>query len=630
MKNQVRKKKIPLFLRQLIKATGFWKSNALILGEFKYFPKIILLAVLFTLLAAVFEGAGIGAILAILTSLIDADAPPLRTGVEWFDIWVLAADSSAQTRLFRVSALLILMTAIRAIFTYFAFVYVGIGKLKLGYQLRLRIFEQLQRLPLSYFSKVRSGGLLNSMTNEIQQIMQAFNLFNVMLIQGSLLLVYLASMFLMSWQLSLLSIVLFGLLSYGVAYLLRNVRQASSERSTASSRHVSIFLEFINGVRTVHAFAAHRFERKRFDKSNQDLFEASTKTVSIMSLAGPLVEGVASTVIIVMIVLAVIVLVPAGKLQLASLLTFLFVLFRVMPLVKILNASAAGIKNFHGSFEKISQVLRVDDKPYIQNGYLEFPGLEQAIVFNSVDFGYEPSSLVLRNINLTIEKGKTTALVGSSGAGKSTLADLIPRFYDPTRGQVLIDGTDLRKFNINSYRRKLSVVSQDTFIFNDTIRNNIAYALEDVPEEEILQATRLSNSLEFIQKLPEGFDTVLGDRGVRLSGGQRQRIAIARSLLRHPEILILDEATSALDSVSEQLIQDSIEKLSVGRTVVVIAHRLSTIVKADKVVVLEKGKIVEQGTYQELLNRKGQLWEYHNMQFGANTSTERALKSLEL
>ncbi len=630
MENRAQKRRVPLLLRRSIKATSFWKDNALILREFKYFPKIIFLAVLFTLLAAVFEGFGIGAILTFLQSLTDTDAAPIQTGIQWIDVRVLAVNASTQARLTRISVLLILMTLTRSVFTYLAFKYVGIGKFRLGYQLRLRIFEQLQRLPLSYFAKVRSGELLNSMTNEIQQIMLAFSLFNTILIQGSLLLVYLSSMFLMSWQLSLLSVVLFGLLSYGVLYLLRNVRKASLARSAASGRYVSISLEFINGVRTVKAFAAQQFERGRFDRSNQDFFDTSVNTVSLMALAGPLVEGIASTIIIIMVILAVTLLVPAGKLQLASLLTFLFILFRILPLIKSLNSSMAGIRNFHGSFEKISQILRTDDKPYLKNGYLKFSGLKHSIVFDSMDFGYESSTLVLKDINLTIEKGKTTALVGSSGAGKSTLADLIPRFYDPTRGRILLDGTDLREFNINSFRQRLSVVSQDTFIFNDTIRNNIAYALRNVDEEDLLQAARLSNSLEFIQKMPEGFETVLGDRGVRLSGGQRQRIAIARALLRDPEILILDEATSALDSVSEQLIQDSLEQLSVGRTVIAIAHRLSTIVKADKVVVLEKGEVVEQGTYQALLDQKGQLWEYHNMQFGSNSSSNETLSQLRV
>ncbi|GAC1478487.1 MAG: hypothetical protein NVS2B14_19610 [Chamaesiphon sp.] len=207
-----------------------------------------------------------------------------------------------------------------------------------------------------------------------------------------------------------------------------------------------------------------------------------------------------------------------------------------------------------------------------------------------------------------------TALVGSSGSGKTTLVDLINRFYDPTKGEILLDGVNLPQFEINSLRRRLAVVSQDTFIFNTSVRNNIAYGTEGATEVAIQEVARLANALEFIQEMPEGFETQLGDRGVRLSGGQRQRIAIARALLRDPEILILDEATSALDSVSERLIQESLEKLSVGRTVIAIAHRLSTIMRADKVVVLEQGRIVEQGKYQELLEQRGKLWKYHQLQ----------------
>jgi subfamily B ATP-binding cassette protein MsbA len=227
---------------------------------------------------------------------------------------------------------------------------------------------------------------------------------------------------------------------------------------------------------------------------------------------------------------------------------------------------------------------------------------------------------VLHDITLTIEKGKMTALVGASGAGKTTVADLIPRFYDPTEGYIYVNEIDVRQFEINSLRRKIAVVSQDTFIFNTSVWNNIAYGTPEATEAKIREAARLANAEEFILEMPEGFDTQLGDRGVRLSGGQRQRLAIARALLRNPEILILDEATSALDSVSERLIQDSLEKLAVGRTVIAIAHRLSTIAKADKVVVLEQGRIVEQGQYQELLEQKGKLWQYHKMQYQMTAS----------
>ena len=311
-----------------------------------------------------------------------------------------------------------------------------------------------------------------------------------------------------------------------------------------------------------------------------------------------------------------------GKsLPVASLLTFFFVLFRLVPTLQDVNGTRVVLSGLQGAAVNVKELLRTDNKDYFPNGHLEFSGLKRAINLVSVDFGYEPQNLVLHDISLTIERGKMTALVGGSGAGKSTLADLIPRFYDPTRGTILIDGVDLKTYDIKSLRQKLAVVSQDTFIFNANVRDNIAYALEGVSEAEILEAARQAYALEFIQQLPEGFDTQLGDRGVRLSGGQRQRLAIARALLRDPEILILDEATSALDSVSERLIQESLEKLYMGRTVVAIAHRLSTITRADRVVVLEQGRIVEQGKYQELIEQRGRLWKYHQMQHESGTSS---------
>ncbi len=322
----------------------------------------------------------------------------------------------------------------------------------------------------------------------------------------------------------------------------------------------------------------------------------------------------ATIILIIILIVAFTNLIPNGQMQPASLLTFLFVLMRVMPIRRQIDGARVRLNSFQGSLGNVKELLRTDDKPYFKDGKVQFSALKRGIEFISVDFGYDPNEPVLHNITLTIKQGQTTALVGGSGAGKSTLADLIPRFYEPTQGKILIDGVDLQNFKINSLRRKVAIVSQDTFIFNTSIRNNIAYALEDIDEAAIYEAARLANALEFILEMPEGFDTTVGDRGIRLSGGQRQRIAIARALLRNPDILILDEATSALDSVSERLIQESLEKLTVGRTVIAIAHRLSTIVRADKVVVLEQGRIVEQGGYQELLQQRGKLWSYHQMQ----------------
>ncbi len=606
--------KLPAPVRSLLKTTKLWKDNYLILREFKHFRKIAILALVFSFLAATFEGVSIGFLLSFLQSLTSPDAKPIQTGIGWIDIWLLGVNTSASSRLYRISALILLTSWIRSTFNYLSQVYIELTKLSLLERLRIQIFEQLQALSLSYFATTKSGELINTITTEIERIKSAFNGAAFLLTRILTIIIYLGSMVVLSWQLSLISVMLFSLLIVGLSTLNGKVREASFEISSASGQFTSTAMEFINGIRTVQAFATQDFERKRYYNASSNVVSTSIKIVRRSAIIKPLAEGLGTTILIGMIVTAFAVFVTTGALQIGSLLTFFFVLFRVVPVLQEINGAWASIVSLQGAVENVNELLRTDNKKYFQNGDREFVGLKRSIDLVSVDFAYDASNWVLNNITLTIERGQMTALVGASGAGKTTLADLIPRFYDPTEGEVLIDGVDLRQFEINSLRRKLAVVSQDTFIFNNSVRNNIAYGTEMATQAAIEEAARQANALEFIQQMPEGFDTQLGDRGVRLSGGQRQRLAIARALLRNPDILILDEATSALDSVSEGLIQDSLENLSVGRTVIAIAHRLSTIAKADKVVVLEQGRIVEQGKYQELLERRGNLWKYHQMQ----------------
>jgi len=607
--------KLPKPVRNFLVATSFWKEYYFILREFKHFRQIAILAAVFTLLAAVLEGFGVGFILAVLHSVLNPNAKPIQTGVGWFDVWILAVNASTAERLYRSSALVLLTTILRLGLTYLGRLYVFTAQYTLGYRLSLQVFEQLQALSLSFFTKTRAGNLVNSLTSEVNQITAAFDVLATFFTRGSTLIAYMVSMFLLSWQLTAITAMLFSLLSVGITTLLGQIREASFATTKARRWYVSVALEFINGIRTVQAFAAQDFERKRFYNASQQLLQASTKSRAAQALVEPVSEGIATFILFGILFLAFAVLIPNGQLQPAGLLTFLFVLLRLMPVRRQLDAARAKLSSFQGSFSNVKELLRTDNKIYLRNGKLQFSKLQRAIEFVCVDFSYDRANPpVLHNIKLTINRGEMTALVGASGAGKTTLADLIPRFYDPTQGQIFIDGIDLKEYDIKSLRRKLAVVSQDTFIFNASVRDNIAYALEEVDEAAVWEAARLANALEFIQKLPEGFDTQLGERGIRLSGGQRQRLAIARALLRDPDILILDEATSALDSVSERLIQESLENLSQGRTVIAIAHRLSTIVRADKVVVLEQGRILEQGTYQELLQQRGNLWKYHQMQ----------------
>ncbi|EKQ67108.1 ABC-type multidrug transport system, ATPase and permease component [Leptolyngbyaceae cyanobacterium JSC-12] len=606
--------KLPLVVENFVKATSFWQDNRLILRELRFFPWVVALALLFPLLAAIFEGFGIGFLLAFLQNLVTPDAEPVRSGNEWIDVWVLGANGSSLEQLFRVSGLILLSTWIRAIFNYLTSVYMGLARIRLVDRLYRQIFEQLQSLSLSFFGQTRAGNLVNTLTSEVGQLQNFIGAFSFLFTKGLVLVVYAVIAISISWQLTVASILLFGLMAVGLTTLNRRVRELSFPVSQARGEFTAIASEFINGIRTVQAFATQDFERQRFYRVSDAIAETSTQAIMQISIVRPLAEAIASTILIGMIVIGMSVFVVNGTLQVGSLLTFIFLLFRLVPAIQEINGNLAAMVSMQGSLHAIEDLLRRDNKPYLPNGYRQFAGLQHAIELTSVDFGYDQHSLVLQNITLTIPKGQTVALVGSSGAGKSTLADLIPRFYDPTQGEIYVDGMNLREFDVTSLRKRIAVVSQDTFIFNTSVRNNIAYGLEGISDAEVMAAAKLANAAEFIEDLPEGLDTVLGDRGVRLSGGQRQRIAIARALLRNPEILILDEATSALDSVSERLIQASLEELSVGRTVIAIAHRLSTIANADKVVVMEQGRIVEQGTYQELLTLRGKLWNYHQMQ----------------
>ena len=613
--------KLPRFLKALVKASQFWQDNQLILREFKHFRGIAIAALSFALIAALFEGLTVGFIAAFLQGLTNPEEPALRTGLEWFDRVVLATDATAAGRIYRLSGLLLVGVWLRAIFDYLGNIYSKRTALSLVDCLRRRVFDQFESFQLSYFTTSSPGSLISTLRGEVNQVQQAFNVLSNFVVHGSKVLAYLAAMLLLSWQLFLTSVLVFGLMSAGLTSLTRRVREASFEVPKANKAFTNSALSFINGIRTVHASGTQEFERKRYYAATRQVFTSQLGVIRLSSLVQPLIEGLGATLLVGMVVVSYGLLISTGRLKAAELLTFLFVLIRTTPLISSLNSTRVTFIASQGALSAVNELLSRHDKPYFQDGTVPFTEFKQSIDFEAVDFAYNPDEPVLHDITLSIKRGETTALVGASGAGKTTLADLLPRFYDPTQGRILVDGIDMRELKINTLRHKMAIVSQDTFIFNTTVRDNITYGVENATDTDILEVASMANALDFIHDLPLGFDTVLGERGVRLSGGQRQRIAIARALLRNPEILILDEATSALDSVTERLIQESLEKLAQGRTVIAIAHRLSTIANADKVVVMEKGRIVEQGTYDALLKQKGKLWKYHNMQFAAGQVT---------
>ena len=603
----------------LIKVTSFWQENYVFLREFKYFWGIAVLAFIFSFLGAIFEGAALAVINGFLQVLTSPDKPTVNLGIEWLSVWAFST-SNISDRISRLGFLVVLLAWVRSLFAYLGPVYAKLTDASFADRMRKSMFEQLISLSLGYYSQTRSGDLINCLNSEIATIQRGFGSASAFAIRGSTLIVYIVAMFLISWQLSIVSLVLFGMLSLMISSFVVRVREASFPVSQAGADFTSTGIELISAMRTIQTSSTQNFERVRFYKVSEKVKSALYKLNKAVDLIRPLAEAISTTILICVIVTAFNIFVVNGNLQTSSLLTFMFVLFRMIPLVEQVNGLRVELGSYGGSIARLKEVLRTDNKIYLKDGDLEFEKLEDSIDFFAVDFSYNSlDKPVLHDINLSIKRGETTALVGSSGAGKTTLADLIPRLYDPVNGDIFVDGISLKDLKISSLRSRMAIVSQSTFIFNASVRYNIAYGIDNVDEDLVIAVARQANALDFILDMPKGFDTILGDRGVRLSGGQCQRIAIARALLRKPDILILDEATSALDSVTERLIQESLDQLAKGCTVIAIAHRLSTIVRADKVVVLEKGRIVEQGSYQELIERKGALWKYHNMQ---NSSAE--------
>lgn len=575
-----------------------------------------MLAVLFACLGAMFEGAGLGLLVPFLQGLMEpGDA--FTTGWAWFDRWILAVNRDPVWRLYQVSGLILFSVSLRVVFGYSSkWVSVRMRE-SISHRLRSGLVDQLQDVSLSYFSKKRSGEFLNNLTSQIGRLRHLFDQATAIMQQSFLLLVYVAAIFWLSWQLAIFAMVFCGFLFAVLNGLLSTLRQQGRDIYETDRQIVNVATEIVSGIRTIAAFGTKDYESARFKDASEASEEAQTAAGRRGALVAPLSQGIGSVALIVLIIVAVQFFVLPGKMTPAALLAFFFALFRLLPLVQMLNNARSQWAISRSAINEIANMLSRNDKPYLPDGIVPFSQLSTGIDLKDVSFGYEPEQRVLENVTLHITSGETTAIVGASGAGKTTLADLIIRLHDPVEGRVLFDGRGLQEYQIQTLRDRIAVVSQSTFLFNDTVAANIAYGMGDISMDAVRWAAKTSNSLEFIERMGDGFDTILGERGERLSGGQRQRISIARALLRDPEILILDEATSALDSVTENLVQESLDYLMRNRTVIVIAHRLSTIENANHVVVLEDGCIVEQGRYDELLDQKGQFWQYHTLQHQA-------------
>ncbi len=588
------------------------KQYARIFEYLKAYKGKIFLYFLFTLLSIVFSIISIGMLMPFLqlifvdngTAITTTSKNPVIQSLNDF-LYESVQKRGKTATLGFICLLMVSFIILKNLSLYLSYYVLNPLKNKIVNQLREDLYDKVLRLPIGFFNEKRKGDLMSRMTNDVGEVEGSV----VGTLEGWIrdpmtIIVTLTVLLLISVQLTLFILILIPILGLVIGRVTRSLKKHSQEVSHKYGESLSILDETLGGLRVIKAFNIEKLLRGKFFKTNQELLHAKNNISFKRDLASPLSE-------VMGVMLFTAVLYYGGRLVLrnelleaSAFLGFLGIFYNIINPAKSLSTSFSNMRKGAAAINRIEEILKtpitVDDNP---NGKL-LPAFTSTIEFKNVSFAYE-DAVILENINFTVKKGMTVALVGSSGAGKSTLADLVPRFHDVTGGQVLIDGVNIKDYSLHSVRSLMSIVTQEPILFNDTIKNNIALGFQDATDEQITEAAKIANAHDFIIKKEGGYNSNVGDRGSKLSGGERQRLTIARAVLKNPPILILDEATSSLDTESERLVQDAINNMMQNRTSIVIAHRLSTIRHADEIIVLQKGKIVERGTHEQLLAQNG-------------------------
>lgn len=501
---------------------------------------------------------------------------------------------------------------LKNLFRYLAIYYQAQVRMSVVRDLRNKVFAKTLRLPMSFYSEEKKGDLMSRMSTDVNEMeFSVVSVLQLLFRDPVDVLLTVSLLFYWSPKLTLISFIVLPLSAFVISRIGKSLKRTAREGQDQMGRVFSIIEETLGGIRIIKAFNASKVIQKKFAASNLRHQQLLTKTYRKKDLSSPLNEFLGAFVMLVIVYFG-------GKLVLegegsgmngAQFMGFIIVFSQLLRPIQSIATNIGSLHKAKVSLDRINEVLNTDEVILDPENPEVFNSITESVKYENVCFAYGEKQII-NNINFTIPKGKTVALVGESGSGKSTLSDLLPRFYDVSTGKITIDGIDIRNFKVEDLRREIGIVSQESILFNDTIRNNIAFGKPDATEEEIIAAAKVANAHDFIMQQENGYDTGIGERGNKLSGGQKQRISIARAILKDPEILILDEATSALDTESEKLVQDALEKLMNNRTSIVIAHRLSTVRHADEILVLQNGDIVERGKHDELILKKG---HYHKL-----------------